>query len=82
MKLGTGHSRGGNRLSKMMTPKDKTGHVVNLSDLMTDARDLSSCCVGVEANLDVLADPARQKEVYSERRSKMSFGFSNLIKSG
>jgi hypothetical protein len=69
-------------MAKMMTPRDKVGRVVFLSELMSDARDLSSCCLGVEARLDRLANSANQREIYAQRRRGFSTGFSKLIKAG
>ena len=69
-------------MAKMMTPRDKAGHVVFLSEIMSDARDLSSCCVGVEARLDGLANSTNQREIYAQRWRGISTGFSKLIKVG
>ena len=69
-------------MAKMMTPGDKVGRVVFLSEIMSDARELSSCCVGVEARLDRLANSTHQREIYAQRRSGLLPGFSKLIKAG
>ena len=69
-------------MEKMMTPRDKVGSVVFLSEIMSNARDLSSCCVGVEARLDRLANSTHQREIYAQRRRGLSTGFSKLIKAG
>ena len=69
-------------MSKMMTPKDKVGRVVLLSEIVADTRDLSSCCVGVEAHLDLLASSPKQTELHANTRRGLSRHFSKLIKAG
>lgn len=66
----------------MMTPKQKVGRVVFLSELMAGQRALSSCCVGAEARLDSLTDPLRQRELYALRLFERISGFRHLIGSG
>ena len=69
-------------MSMMMTPRDKVGRVVLLSEIMTDARDLSSCCVGVEARLDLLANASQQREIHAKQRRGLTNRFLKLIKAG
>ena len=69
-------------MSKMMTPKDKVGRVVFLSEIISDARNASSCCVGAEANLERLATQSRQPEIYTSRKRWFTDRFKKLISTG
>ena len=69
-------------MSQMMTPKDKVGRVVFLSEIISDARNTSSCCVGAEANLERLATQSRQPEIYTSRKRWFTDRFKKLISTG
>ena len=69
-------------MSKMMTPKDKVGRVVFLSEIISDARNASSCCVGAEANLERLATQTPQPEIYTSRKRWFTDRFKKLISTG
>ena len=62
-------------MSKMMTPKDKVGRVVFLSEIISDARNASSCCVGAEANLERLATQSRQPGTQGNEMLLIQLGF-------
>ena len=70
-------------MAQMMTPRDKVGRVEFLFEQLSDARELSSCCVGVEAHLDRLADDlTRQRKLRAPRQRGLASGFQKLIKAG
>lgn len=69
-------------MTRMKSPKGKVGRVVFLSEIMENAREQSSCCVGVEARLESLAEPRMQQEIYSPLLQRVTEGFQKLIKAG
>ena len=69
-------------MAQMMTPRDKVGRVEFLFEKLSDARELSSCCVGVEAHLDCLADLTRQRKLRAPLQRGLASAFQKLIKAG